>query len=119
MLTASLPEPSSHPELADITMPIEPRIGTPPRLAALIPRDRLSYRTEDNRSLRDAVLAGAGIGFLPMWERHGRTDLHDVLPMRDEWAAPLWIVTHVDLHRTAKVQAFVSLLKERARGWTC
>jgi DNA-binding transcriptional LysR family regulator len=88
-------------------------------LAALVPRERLAYRTEDNRSLRDAVLEGAGIGFLPLWERHGRADLYDVIPMRDEWAAPLWIVTHVDLHRTAKVQAFVSLLKERARGWIC
>lgn len=88
-------------------------------LAALVPRERLSYRTEDNRSLRDAVLAGAGIGFLPLWERHGRDDLRDVLPRRDEWAASLWIVTHVDLHRTAKVQAFVTLLKEHARGWNC
>ena len=73
----------------------------------------------DNWSMRDAVLAGAGIGFVPMWERTRREDLHDVLPPRDDWAAPLWIVTHVDLHRTPKVQAFLTLLKERAKGWTC
>ena len=29
--------------------------------------------------------------------------------------APLWIVTHVDLHRTRKVQAFLSYLKEAAQ----
>jgi DNA-binding transcriptional LysR family regulator len=88
-------------------------------LASVVPAEQIAFRTMDNRSMRDAVLAGAGIGFLPVWERHGRDDLHDVIPQREEWAAPLWIVTHVDLHRTAKVQAFLTLLKERARGWTC
>lgn len=88
-------------------------------LTEMVPRDRIGFRTMDNWSMRDAVLSGAGIGFLPMWDRHGRTDLHDVVPPRDEWSASLWIVTHVDLHRTPKVQAFLTLLKERAKGWTC
>jgi DNA-binding transcriptional LysR family regulator len=88
-------------------------------LLDMVPRERIAFRTMDNWSMRDAVLAGAGIGFVPMWERARRDDLHDVLPPSDDWAAPLWIVTHVDLHRTPKVQAFLSLLKERAKGWTC
>lgn len=88
-------------------------------LTDIAPRDRIGFRTMDNWSMRDAVLAGAGIGFLPVWERHGRDDLHDVMPPRDDWSASLWIVTHVDLHRTAKVQAFLTLLKDRAKGWTC
>lgn len=88
-------------------------------LTEMVPRDRIGFRTMDNWSMRDAVLSGAGIGFLPMWERHGRADLHDVIPPRDEWSASLWIVTHVDLHRTPKVQAFLTLLKDRAKGWTC
>jgi hypothetical protein len=29
---------------------------------------------------------------------------------------PLWLVTHVGLHRTAKVQGFISLLKEEIRA---
>jgi len=88
-------------------------------LADRVPRDRIAFRTHDNTSMRDALLAGAGIGFLPVWDRHGRADLHDVLAPQDDWSAPLWIVTHVDLHRTAKVQAFLSLLKSRAQDWTC
>jgi DNA-binding transcriptional LysR family regulator len=88
-------------------------------LLTKVPRSRLIFTTMDNQSMRDAVLAGAGIGFLPMLERHNRTGLHDVFPPRDEWSAPMWLVTHVDLHRTAKVQAFLALLKERAKGWTC
>ena len=29
-----------------------------------------------------------------------------------DWASPLWLVTHVDLHRTTKVQAFLTFLKD-------
>ena len=88
-------------------------------LLKMVPRERLRYRTLDNRSLRDAIIGGAGIGFMPLWEVHGRSDLVQVLPMRDEWAAPLWLVTHVDLHRTAKVQAILAMIKDAARAWTC
>ena len=36
---------------------------------------------------------------------------------QEEWSAPLWLVTHVDLHRTTKVQAFLKFLKEDAKSW--
>lgn len=88
-------------------------------LLGMVPRGRLHYRTMDNRSVRDAICAGAGIGFMPMWEVNQHSDLVQVLPIRDEWAAPLWLVTHVDLHRTAKVQAFLTRIKEAATAWTC
>lgn len=87
-------------------------------LMSVVPPERVVFRTMDNITLQDAVLAGAGIGFLPNWERARRPGLHDVLPPRDEWAAPLWLVTHVDLHRTTKVQAFLTYLKDAAKGWT-
>ncbi len=79
----------------------------------------MTYRTMDNRSLRDAVFAGAGIGFIPLWERHGRADLVDVIAQQAEWSAALWIVTHVDLHRHPKVQAFLAHLKDAAKAWVC
>ncbi len=79
--------------------------------------ERVAYRTHDNRTMRDAIYGGAGIGFLPVWEAEGRSDLHEVIAPLDEWAAPLWLVTHVDLHRTTKVQAFLTFLKDQARAW--
>ncbi len=88
-------------------------------LTAIVPVERIRFRTGDEMTLRDAIIAGAGIGFVPRAEVKRRTDLHEVLPTRDEWSAPLWIVTHVDLHRTTKVQAFLSYLKESAKSWTC
>ncbi len=67
--------------------------------------------------MRDAIGAGAGIGFVTRWEMVGRSDLHEVMAPRPVWSAPLWLVTHVDLHRTAKVRAFTAFLKERAKSW--
>lgn len=88
-------------------------------LEDLVPQARITFRAMDNQTLRDAVIAGAGIGFMAPWDRHMRPDLHEVIPAREEWISPLWLVTHVDLHRTAKVQAFTSFLKEQAKNWAC
>ena len=84
-----------------------------------VPADRIVYRASDNNVLIDAVTAGAGIGFVPIWEKHRRPDLVEVMAPEDEWSAPFWLVTHVDLHRMAKVQAFLKYIKTAAKGWTC
>ena len=42
-------------------------------------------------------------------------DLELVMPLIDEWRSDLWIVTHVDLHRTAKVKACSDLIKKQAQ----
>jgi DNA-binding transcriptional LysR family regulator len=86
-------------------------------LLAAAGADRLRYRTMEAETLRDAILAGAGIGFMTLHELAAHPDLVEALPMRDDWASPLWLVTHVDLHRTPKVQAFLKHLKEAAKAW--
>ena len=88
-------------------------------MATHVPRERVIYRTTDNFIARDAVKLGVGIGFVPRWELGDHPDLHEVLDFDAEWSAPVWLVTHVDLHRTAKVQAFLAYLKEQAAGWPC
>ena len=64
-----------------------------------------------------AIRAGAGIGFLSRHEAQGDPDLIEIMPPRPEWDAQLWLVTHVDLHRTPKVQAFLAHIKQAAQGW--
>lgn len=78
--------------------------------------EQIVFRATDNRVIRDAVLSGVGIGFLSCWDA-ATTDLVQLFPPQPEWSAPLWLVTHVDLHRTTKVQAFLSFLKEEAKSW--
>ena len=53
---------------------------------------------------------GLGIGFMPIFQAHMNSDLHEVLPPQSDWYMPLWLVTHVDVHRTAKVQAISKVL---------
>ena len=86
-------------------------------LLAHVPMSQIVYRTMDNRSMRDAIAAGAGIGFLPSYEFGLMPGVKQVMPPREEWATNLWLVTHVDLHRTPKVQTFLKFLKEEAKSW--
>ena len=72
---------------------------------------QVTFKVADDRSLQQAILAGAGLGFMPERIACCHPELLQVLPARAEWASPLWLVTHVDLHRTAKVQTFLTFLK--------
>jgi len=81
-----------------------------------VPDESYTFRATDDRVMRDAIAAGAGIGFVSCEEAAAAPELHEVMARQDEWEAPLWLVTHVDLHRTTKVQAFLRFLKERMKN---
>ncbi|PRY93546.1 LysR family transcriptional regulator [Hasllibacter halocynthiae] len=83
-----------------------------------IPAERIVFRVSDHRVIRQAILEGVGLGFSTPWEAARHPELVQVMPPREEWSAPLWLVTHVDLHRTAKVQGFLDALKAAAKGGT-
>ncbi|MGB5865554.1 MAG: LysR family transcriptional regulator [Sulfitobacter sp.] len=80
-------------------------------LAQAVPRANVVYRSNDMRAQEAAVSAGAGIGFLPALEAAAHPDLIEIASPRSEWSGQLWLVTHVDLHRTSKIQALVQFLK--------
>lgn len=82
-----------------------------------VPDSALTFRTGEPQAMEQALRHGAGIGFLSAFRAHGDESLVEVMPPRPEWESPLWLVTHVDLHRTRKVQAFLAHLKEAAKGW--
>ncbi len=82
-----------------------------------VPDSALTVRTGEPQAMEQALRHGAGIGFLSAFRAHGDESLVEVMPPRPEWESPLWLVTHVDLHRTRKVQAFLAHLKEAAKGW--
>jgi len=84
---------------------------------ATVPHGCLVFRSSDTRALELAVAEGMGIGFMARWAAAQYPDLIEVAPPRDDWEAPLWLVTHVDLHRTSKVQALLSYLKEHTNPW--
>ncbi|MFK7875362.1 MAG: LysR family transcriptional regulator [Paracoccaceae bacterium] len=86
-------------------------------LRARVPETAIRFRGADSWSMDAAIRAGAGIGFMPVVEARKDPNLVEVIPPKDEWSGPLWLVTHVDLHRTTKVQAFLTHLKSEAKSW--
>lgn len=84
-----------------------------------VSQDQIYYRITEPAATEVAIRAGLGIGFMPVWEAmRSPQDLIQVMEPRPEWSSTLWIVTHVDLHRTLKVQTFLGCLKQAAAGWT-
>ncbi len=82
-----------------------------------VPEHLIRYRASRDRTVVDAVEAGAGIGFAPVWMGDENPDTVRMMEPLPEWCVPVWLVTHVDLHRTAKVQTLVRFLKEQAKLW--
>ncbi|MEK6217027.1 MAG: LysR family transcriptional regulator [Boseongicola sp.] len=82
-----------------------------------VPASSIVFRATDFRIMREAIVAGAGIGFVSCWEAERDPSLVQLFDSQDAWTSPLWLVTHVDLHRTTKVQTFLKFLKEDAKSW--
>ncbi|MCZ8080627.1 MAG: LysR family transcriptional regulator [Fuscovulum sp.] len=87
-------------------------------LRAIVPPENIRFRATEMAAMEAAIRAGLGIGFLSAFKTANDPDLVEIMPPRPEWDAPLWIVTHVDLHRTRKVQAFLTVLKDAAKSWS-
>ena len=77
------------------------------------PRPALVFRSNEAAARRAAIADGLGLGF--WYGEADPPDLIEVMPTRPEWEFTVWLVTHVDLHRTPKVQAAVSVIKEAFR----
>lgn len=84
-------------------------------MRATVPESSITFRTSDMQAANAAVRAGAGIGFLEVTQASRDPDLVEIHPPRPEWFAPIWLVTHVDLHRTTKVQALLRFLKDHMK----
>ncbi|MDG3040908.1 LysR family transcriptional regulator [Roseicyclus marinus] len=82
-----------------------------------VPASSIYFRATSMMAAKVAVTSGMGIGFVPTWETEGADGLVEVLPSLEDWSARIWLVTHMDLHRTAKVQTFVRFLKDKVKTW--
>ncbi|WP_312526309.1 LysR family transcriptional regulator [Paracoccus sp. (in: a-proteobacteria)] len=82
-----------------------------------VPEQCVVLRTSQTATAYWAVTQGIGIGF--MHPATAPKDMVELFPdfRSQEWCTPLWLVTHVDLHRSLKVQSFTRLAQEAAKGW--
>lgn len=84
-------------------------------LAGRVPDEAITFRTNEALVMAEAIRAGAGLGFLPVMQARAMGGLVEALPPRPEWETALWLVTHVDLHRSPRIQLFLKAVKEAAR----
>lgn len=88
-------------------------------MQAHVPPQSVVYRASDTSAVLDAIRGGIGMGFVNTRSARDDDMLVQIMPPLPEWVAPLWIVTHVDLHRSLKVQSFLAILKAHAQDWSC
>ncbi len=69
------------------------------------------YRVNSQQGMEAAINNGIGIGFMSVRNGQDAPELVQMVPEQPEWQTSMWLVTHRDLHRTAKVQAITSFLK--------
>ena len=82
-------------------------------LKGAVPAEAVVYRTSSLVNQFVAARAGIGLALLPCYLGDGNADLVRALPDPvPELAGELWIVTHADLKRTARVRAFFDLVGE-------
>jgi DNA-binding transcriptional LysR family regulator len=93
----------------------QPQFNFQSWLQDTVPDDRVVFRSSNQRIQHQAITNGIGIGFCPQHEAE-KAGLIEVMPPIEDWDRPYWLVTHVDLHRTAKVQAFLAILKDQVSG---
>ncbi|MEO1680244.1 MAG: LysR family transcriptional regulator [Pseudomonadota bacterium] len=76
-------------------------------LEELIEQPSIALVGDKGGVVTDAIRAGVGIGFVPISVAAEYPSLVELMPPDPAWQVSGWIVTHVDLHRSPKVQAFI------------
>ncbi len=75
-----------------------------------IPPEQVVITSDSIAALWAIVRAGSAAGFSPRRAAEN-AGLVELAPAQDDWHEQVWAVTHVDLHRSAKVRAFVQVMK--------
>ena len=77
--------------------------------------EMIAFSSNDTKVNSEADAKGVGIGF--MGENKARTKgrFHTGFSFDETWHLQVWLVTHIDLHRTEKVQAMLGCIRTARR----
>jgi DNA-binding transcriptional LysR family regulator len=84
-----------------------------------VPRERIVFQSDSVAGMSTAIAAGMGIGFLPCMHGDISADLMRVGPTEPDTSDELWILTHPDIRKSGRVNAFMThclkaIAKQRA-----
>lgn len=80
-------------------------------LAQNVAPEQVVFCSANAKVIETAIFSGEGIGFMPLGYARSFSELHSVGPSMPEWRVESWLVTHVDVHRTDKIQSMLACLK--------
>lgn len=83
-------------------------------LLTQVPESRIVARAGDLNTMAALAAAGLGLAVLPVDQRH--PDLRPLLRLDPSCDGQLWLLTHPDLHRVARVRAVFDFLAEELRA---
>lgn len=83
-------------------------------LCDTVDASQIVFRTNTFEAYQKAIFAGLAIGILPYHNVHRNNDLTEIPTVSQDWSVPIWIVTHVDIHRSIRVQNFLKFVKNAA-----
>jgi len=79
---------------------------------ATIPDDRLALRSNNLFGLFGAALGGMGLTILPCFLGDVEPGLERFGGLPDDVRSELWLLTHADLRRTARIRAFLDFMAQ-------
>jgi DNA-binding transcriptional LysR family regulator len=79
--------------------------------------EQVVYRANSMLNQFTACVAGVGIALLPCFLGERHDTLVRVLPPQRDLETGLWLLTHRDLRRTARVRALLDFLYDELRVW--
>lgn len=93
---------------------VTPEVYSPPNdwLRARTPSENVILTSNDRLTVFRAVTDGLAIGCLPAHLAGQHPELAPIMAPLPGCESVCWVVTHVDVHRSPKVQAFLQCLKE-------
>ena len=81
-------------------------------IARNIPRDRIVARADSVLAMRTLAHNGIGVAALPCYLGDADPALVRLHPPLEEMASALWLLTHPDLRRVARIRAFLDFVAE-------
>jgi DNA-binding transcriptional LysR family regulator len=82
------------------------------RMAHFLPQARPALRTNSMAAALAAAREGLGVAPLPCGIADLEPDLVQIAPLPDDFTLDLWLLTHEDLRRTARIRVFLDFLAE-------
>ncbi len=73
----------------------------------------IALKINDGQVIKQALLNALGIGFMFQHEAKKHSQLVELFPPLKDWEVQHWLVTHRDLHRSIKVQAFLEVVRSQ------